>query len=306
MKKNRRFGIKNILTIAAAVIAALGLFTTGCSETEAGIANGLIHGLAQALEEESEKTTTLPQETKADEKQTTAAESVKEETTKEKSEKETGQWKYDAEDEEGGYYPGPREWTVVESNGFDISKIDIPEYKGNPTQKINNNEPFFTKDEIEDEYFMEIAELDELGRCKSNWMCADEAHIQEGERGKINDIHPSGWHTGGFYQRSHLLMWKLTGCNNKKNMISGTDTLNQEAMLEYEERITDYLWHNEKNHVMYRVTPQFIGDELIARGVLMEAYSVEDGGKGLKFCVFVYNVEPGYEIDYMTGEYSKT
>ena len=194
--------------------------------------------------------------------------------------------------------------TEAAAQAFDIHNIDIPAYSGKPIIQINDNVPFFTEDEITDEFFISLSELDELGRCGSNMMCADEPHIQTGERSNISDIHPSGWHKGGFYERSHLLMWKLSGCNVEENLISGTDTFNQESMLEYEERVTAYLWRHEDNHVMYRVSPLFEGDNLIATGVLMEAWSVEDSGT-FSFCIFVYNIEPDYTIDYATGDYSK-
>ncbi len=188
---------------------------------------------------------------------------------------------------------------------FDISSIDIPAYSGSPNSEINGGVPFFSQEEITDEFFIELSELDELGRCGSNIMCADEEHIQTGERDWIRFIHPSGWHSNSIYQRSHLLMWKLSGCDDEHNLITGTETFNQEGMLEYEERVTAYLWRHAGAHVMYRVTPLFKENELVARGVLMEALSVEDGGQGLSFCMFIYNVEPDYKIDYSTGDYTE-
>lgn len=190
------------------------------------------------------------------------------------------------------------------AGALDISQIEIPEYSGSPTATINNNEPFFEDDELTTEYYILLSDLDELGRCGSNVMCADEEDMATGERDSISDIHPTAWHGGGFYNRSHLLMWKLSGCDDERNLITGTVTFNQETMLEYEEQVTAYLWANEENHVMYRVTPLFDGENLLADGVLMEAYSVEDGGS-LSFCVFCYNVEPGAEIDYATGDYTE-
>lgn len=195
------------------------------------------------------------------------------------------------------------ETTQAEADeGFSVYSVDIPDYEGKPVAVINDNEPFFTDAEIMDEFFMEISELDFLGRAQGNWMCADEAHIQTGERQSLYEIEPSGWHGNGIYQRSHILMWKLGGPDDERNVITGTETFNQEGMLEYEERVTAYLWRNPSNHVMYRVSPYYEGTDLVARGVLMEAYSVEDGG-ALKFCVFVYNAEPFYTINYSTGLY---
>ncbi|MBR3004583.1 MAG: DNA/RNA non-specific endonuclease [Lachnospiraceae bacterium] len=186
------------------------------------------------------------------------------------------------------------------SEEFNIYALDIPDYSGSPTVAINDDTPFFASAELTEEFYIELAELDVYGRCGSCMMCADEPHIQEGERESLYDIEPSGWHGRSIYQRSHLLMWKLGGPDEERNLITGTETFNQEAMLEYEERVTAYLWRNPSNHVIYRVTPLFKDRELVARGVLMEAYSVEDAGR-LKFCVFVYNVEPGYQINYSDG-----
>lgn len=266
--------ILTIFTCAALLTGSLA-FTCGCDgQTAASVAGQVAVGVINGLFEEDGEETTAEKQTKP-EKET-------------KAEKETSA----AEDSQY-------------ASGFDVHNIDIPEYNGKPLVKINGGKPFFTDDEITDEYFMELSEMDSLGRCGSNWMCADEPHITEGERDSISDIHPSGWHKGGFYQRSHLLMWKLSGCNDERNLITGTDTFNQETMREYEERVTAYLWKHEKNHVMYRVSPLFEGNDLVARGVLMEAYSVEDGGKGLQYCIFVYNAEPDYIIDYATGDYEK-
>lgn len=186
---------------------------------------------------------------------------------------------------------------------FDVYEIGIPDYDGeNEVITINSGESFFKPDEIKESYFTQLSPLDSYERAGSAIMCADEAHIQEGERTSISDLKPSGWHSGGFYERSHLLMWKLSGINEIENLVTGTATFNEENMQNYEKQVTRYLWDHEGNHVMYRVTPLFKGTELVCRGVLMEAYSVEDQGE-LEFCVFVYNIEPGAVIDYATGDY---
>ena len=186
---------------------------------------------------------------------------------------------------------------------FDIYQLNIPDFDGkNYVVEIQDNVSFFKPDEITDTYYTHLSELDKLGRAGFAMMCADEPHIQEGERSNISDLKPSGWHSGGFYERSHLLMWKLTGLNELENLVTGTATFNEKNMQDYEKKVTRYLWDHPDNHVMYRVTPLFKDDELVCRGVLMEAYSVEDDGK-LEFCVFVYNAEPGAEIDYLTGDY---
>ena len=186
---------------------------------------------------------------------------------------------------------------------FDVYEVDIPDFNGNDfVITINKGESFFKPDEITDTYYTHLSELDKYYRAGFAMMCADEEHIQEGERSSISDLKPSGWHGGGFYERSHLLMWKLTGLNELENLVTGTPTFNEKYMQDYEKQVTRYLWDHPDNHVMYRVTPLFKGTELVCRGVLMEAYSVEDQGE-LEFCVFVYNAEPGATIDYATGDY---
>ena len=192
---------------------------------------------------------------------------------------------------------------VVEpdSNLFDPAMI--PDFNGKDYLiKVNGNKPFFTEDELLTEYTTSLSELDDLGRAQAAWMCADEPHIQTGERESIYKLKPAGWHGGGFYERSHLLMWKLSGINDLRNLVTGTAKFNEDNMQDYEKKVTAYLWDHDNNHVMYRVTPVYKGDELLCRGVLMEAYSVEDHGK-LEYCVFVYNAEPGATIDYLTGDF---
>ena len=132
------------------------------------------------------------------------------------------------------------------------------------------------------------------------------------KRGEIGSVHPSGWHTVKYdrsvipdqylYNRCHLIAYQLSGENaNERNLITGTRYMNVQGMLPFEEQVGDYV-RQTGNHVMYRVTPVFKGTELVARGVLMEAESVEDRGRGVSFCVYVYNVQPGIQIDYQTGE----
>ena len=131
------------------------------------------------------------------------------------------------------------------------------------------------------------------------------------ERGEIGMVRPSGWHTVKYpeviedlflYNRCHLIGYQLSGENaNEKNLITGTRYFNVEGMLPFENEVARYV-RKTGNHVLYRVTPIFEGENLVAEGVLMEAYSVEDQGRGVEFCVFVYNVQPGIEIDYATGE----
>ena len=203
----------------------------------------------------------------------------------------------EAQEEENGYL------ILDADSDFDLDEegIDIPKYKDEEIIEINGGEPYFTV--LYTEFFIQLTELDDLGRAGSAMMCADEEDLQTGEREDISAIHPSGWHGDGIYDRSHLLMWKLSGCNDERNLITGASTFNTESMLTYEMEILYFLYDNEDMHVMYRVTPLFEEEELVARGVLMEAVSVEDGGEGLMFCVFCYNVEDGYTIDYTDGNY---
>ena len=199
---------------------------------------------------------------------------------------------------------GKAEAGVTVENVISKNNITIPEFDGETyVVEMNGNEPYFTDDELKTEYFLELSDFDEYSRAQSAWMCADEEHIRTEKRDSdISDLIPSGWKKNGIYQRSHLLMWKLSGPDDLKNLITGTEYFNQVCMLEYEEQVTAYLWDNEDVHVMYRVTPYYIDDEEVARGVLMEAYSVEDEGE-FQFCVFVYNAQPGSEIEYDSGTY---
>ena len=152
-----------------------------------------------------------------------------------------------------------------------------------------------------------------MGRCGTAYAMLDREMIPRQERSEIGSIKPSGWKQNKYpgivdsdppylYNRSHLIAYALTGQNaNELNLITGTRYFNTEVMLPYELKVMRYLDHSD-NHVLYRVTPYFKGKELVARGVEMEAYSIEDNGEGVCFHVFVYNVQPGIEIDYMTGE----
>ena len=151
--------------------------------------------------------------------------------------------------------------------------------------------------------------MDRLGRCGIAMACVGRDLMPTGTRGDISDVKPTGWiqayydvvNGGYLYNRSHLIGWQLTGeDDNKQNLITGTRSFNQLGMLPFENMVADYI-KETNNHVLYRVTPVFVGNELVARGVLMEAWSVEDDGDGICFNVFVYNVQPGVIIDYATG-----
>jgi DNA-entry nuclease len=162
--------------------------------------------------------------------------------------------------------------------------------------------------------FETYSDLDELGRCQAAFANICKELMPTEERGQIGQIRPSGWQTvkyngyvdGNYlYNRCHLIGYQLAGENaNEKNLITGTRYLNVEGMLPFENEVADYIDENPKNHVLYRVTPMFTDDNLLADGVLMEAYSVEDSGAGVEFCVFCYNVQPGILIDYANGDSS--
>lgn len=174
---------------------------------------------------------------------------------------------------------------------------------------LNNNVPQFTDNEITTIAFETYSELDDLGRCGEAFACIGEEIMPTEERGAIGQIKPSGWQMAKYnivdgkylYNRCHLIGYQLSGENaNEKNLITGTRYMNVDGMLPFENMVADYI-KETKNHVMYRVTPVFEGDNLLAKGVQMEALSVEDGGKGVSFNVFVNNVQPGVEINYLDG-----
>ena len=189
---------------------------------------------------------------------------------------------------------------------------EIPDYSGEPWVIVNNNVPYFSESEITTDSFESYSSLDALGRCGVCWASigADLMPADGEGRGDISTIKPSGWVNakydfvkGGYvYNRCHLIGWQLTAENaNKENLITGTRYMNINGMLPFENLVADYI-KDTGNHVMYRVTPDFVDDELVCRGVLMEGYSVEDNGDGILYCVYCYNVQPGVSINYMTGE----
>lgn len=190
---------------------------------------------------------------------------------------------------------------------------DVPDYDGNAYVAINNNDPFFTSDIDGTVSFEEYSPLDSLGRCGVAFASVGTDIMPTENRGSIGSVKPSGWQTvrydnvvdGNYlYNRCHLLGWQLTGENaNEQNLITGTRYLNIEGMLPFENMVADYV-KETNNHVLYRVTPIFDGDNLVANGVLMEGYSVEDSGAGISFCAYAYNVQPHIEIDYATGNSS--
>ncbi len=190
------------------------------------------------------------------------------------------------------------------------SVADVPEYSGEPYVEINENQPEFTEEEITTEAFEAYSELDALGRCGEAEACIGEEIMPTEERGSISEVKPTGWKNEKYdnidgeylYNRCHLIGYQLSGENaNAENLITGTRYMNTEGMLPFEDMVADYV-HETENHVMYRVTPVFEGEDLVASGVQMEAESVEDDGKGVCFNVYVYNVQPDITIDYTTGD----
>lgn len=184
-------------------------------------------------------------------------------------------------------------------------------YTGEPFVEVNGNVPFFTEDAYSTTAFEEYAPLDALGRCGVAYANVCKEIMPTQERGSISRVTPTGWQAvkynglvdGSYlYNRCHLIAYVLSAENaNKQNLITGTRYLNIEGMLPFETQVSKYV-KNTDNHVLYRVTPVFEGDNLLADGVLMEASSVEDKGEGVCFCIFAFNVQPGIGIDYATGD----
>ena len=196
-------------------------------------------------------------------------------------------------------------------NGSGSTTIyDIPPYSGMPYAAVNLNVPYFTPYEVTTAAYESYSDLDYLGRCGAASACLGVETMPTEKRGAIGSVRPSGWQTIRYdfisglylYNRCHLIGYQLSGENaNEKNLITGTRYLNVEGMLPFEDETAEYI-KSTGNHVMYRVTPMYTGENLVADGVLMEGLSAEDGGSGLQFCVFCYNVQPGVSIDYATGE----
>ena len=190
---------------------------------------------------------------------------------------------------------------------------DIPEYENVPYVVINNNIPNFNKEDYSTKSFEIYSELDILGRCGIAYANINKKIMpkESEERESISEVRPTGWRQAKYdgeyvYNRCHLIGWQLAGENaNELNLITGTRYMNVEGMLPFENQIAEYIKNNKNAHVLYRVTPVFEGDNLLASGVQMEAYSVEDNGKSVSFNVYVYNVQPGVTINYQTGEIQK-
>ncbi len=191
--------------------------------------------------------------------------------------------------------------------------IEVPEYNGQIYVKINNNIPYFTKEDYTTESFENYSKLDEKGRCGIAYanICKEIMPPDGDKRGDISSIKPTGWlqkkYDGEYlYNRCHLIGYQLSDEDaNERNLITGTRYFNVSGMLPFENEVAEYINTSKQDvHVLYRITPLFKDDNLVASGVEMEAYSVEDNGQGVCFNVYVYNVQPGININYKTGESS--
>lgn len=201
-------------------------------------------------------------------------------------------------------------YSIINTSNESYDIENLPEYDGNSYVIVNDNIPYFKEEEYTTTSFEKYSELDSLGRCGVASANISKDLMPTEKRGSIGMIKPSGWHTIKYdhidgkylYNRCHLIGYQLTGENaNEKNLITCTRSMNAKGMLQFENMVTKYI-KDTGNHVLYRVTPVFEGNNLVATGAEMEAYSVEDNGKGIKFNVFVYNIEDGIIIDYKTGD----
>lgn len=199
---------------------------------------------------------------------------------------------------------------IVTEEDLEEKTEELPEYQGESFAILNGNVPAFSEEDLTTEPFEYYSDLDELGRCGVAYANICREIMPTEERGAIGQIKPTGWHTVKYdcvdgkylYNRCHLIGYQLAGENaNEKNLITGTRSLNIDGMLPFENQVADYV-QETGNHVLYRVTPVFEGNNLLASGVIMEGLSVEDHGKGVKFCVYAYNAQEGVRIDYATGD----
>ena len=205
--------------------------------------------------------------------------------------------------------------TSIQKENVTIDLSTIPEYSSSPYVEINNNIPYFKEEDYTTNSFEKYSEWDNLGRSGVAFanVCKETMPKEGEERGDIGSVKDlSGWVQKRYdnlikdkylYNRCHLIGWQLSAENaNKQNLITGTRHLNTEGMLPFENQVAEYIDENESNHVLYRVTPIYKNNNLLASGVEMEAWSVEDKGKGVCFNIYCYNVQPGIVIDYATGE----
>lgn len=285
MNKTKRVLSRILVSFCLFMISSLSL--QGCGLSDDNSPDGYVESSASEVETEYSKLET---------EEITTVETFAESTTTE---------------EETVTQTETIEADVVETTSTQVVSLDnIPEYTSSPYVVVNDNVPYFTDSDLTTTSFEYYSELDALGRCGVAFACIGQDIMPTEPRGEIGSIKPTGWHTvkydivdGNYlYNRCHLIAYQLAGENaNEKNLITGTRYLNTEGMLPFEEMVADYV-NETDNHVLYRVTPMFDGDNLVASGVLMEALSIEDDGDGIEFNVYCYNVQPGVEIDYATGD----
>lgn len=197
-----------------------------------------------------------------------------------------------------------------DTQNVSIDLSSIPEYSSSPYIEINNNIPSFNEQDYTTKSFENYSELDILGRCGVAFanICKETMPPAGDKRGEISSVKPTGWkqkkYNGEYlYNRCHLIGYQLSDEDaNKQNLITGTRYLNVEGMLPFENKVANYIKDNKNNHVLYKITPIFKENNLLASGVQMEAWSIEDNGRGICFNVYCYNVQPGIIIDYATGE----
>ena len=321
------FGKCTLTRAMAALLLALILCISACEGQSGEISTTAADTTAPAVQQ-----TTVADTTAADSEQSdseTLTETVTEQPTQEPTQEPTEEPSEEPTEEpteEPSEEPteAPTEETteqpseqITESTFEEIStepqaSIDlsgIPAYSGNAFVALNDNVPVFKAQELVTESYETYGELDALGRCTTVMACCGKDLMPTDDRGSISSVKPTGWvqavypcvNGGNLYNRCHLIGWQITGENaNERNLITGTRYFN-EAMIPFENMIADYIKETD-NHVMYRVTPIFEGDNLVASGAVMEAWSVEDNGEGICFCVYLYNVQPEVVIDYATGE----
>ena len=292
---------KRVLTRAlAALLLALLLCISACD----GQGNGIDTTVGDTTQAPTEQQTTLadpdtdaPTEQPTEDPTQAPTEQPTEDTAEQPTEQPT----------EGSTEDTAEPETEAPEQSIDLSKI--PAYSGNPYYALNHNVPTFTSDELVTQSYETYGDLDSLGRCTVVMACCGKDLMPTTDRGNISSIKPTGWvqaqysivNGGNLYNRCHLIGWQISGEDaNANNLITGTRYFN-EAMIPFENMIADYI-KETNNHVMYRVTPVFEGDNLVASGAVMEAWSVEDEGEGIAFCIYMYNVQPGIVIDYATGE----
>ena len=279
--------MKKLKLLLANIILAGVLVLGGCADA------------GESSQSSSSKETTA-QESGSSEDQNTNAEDSSDDTSAQADSGNTA----------GSDTAGKTKAAASKAKASTVSTSKIPKYSGSPYIKVHNNVPFFKKSDLTKKVFEKYSKLDALGRCRTAYANICKATMPTEKRGRIGMVKPSGWHTVKYnnvdgkylYNRCHLIGYQLTAENaNERNLMTGTRYLNVDGMLPFENMVADYV-KETNNHVLYRVTPMYTDDNLLADGVLMEAESVED--KGISYCVYVYNVQPGIKIDYETGDSS--